>query len=60
MPLVTDITVEEPEEGGPDLGVSPAELRRYANEKHRERMAQIRDADAEVPDVKTLTSLDDG
>jgi len=38
--------------------LEPAELTEYAVEKHTERMRQITDAAADIPDVEELTSLD--
>jgi ribonucleoside-diphosphate reductase beta chain len=58
MPLVDEIAANENEQFT-DMGVTPAELQQFATEKHVERMRQIRDADAEIPDVETLTRLDD-
>ncbi|NHN41979.1 ribonucleoside-diphosphate reductase [Halorubellus sp. JP-L1] len=42
-----------------DEGVTPADLAAYAAEKHAERMNQIVDATADVPDVEALTRLDE-
>jgi ribonucleoside-diphosphate reductase beta chain len=58
MPLVNEIAANEDEQFT-DRGITPAELQEFATEKHVERMRQIRDADAEIPDVETLTRLDD-
>jgi ribonucleoside-diphosphate reductase beta chain len=40
-------------------GVGPAELAEYAAERHTQRMTQIADASAEIPDVEELTRLSD-
>jgi len=58
MPLVNGIAANEDGPYQEDVGVTPAELRRFASEKHVERMNQIRDATADIPDVETLTRLE--
>ena len=57
MPLVNEIAAS-PEEISGDRGVQPEELQRFASEKHLDRMEQIQDASAELPDVETLTKLE--
>ena len=58
MPLVNGITADEDEAYSAEVGPTPDELREYASAKHVERMSQITDAAAEIPDVDTLTELD--
>ena len=58
MPLVNGITADEDEQYAADVGPTPDELRAFASEKHVERMQQITDANAEIPDVETLTELE--
>jgi ribonucleoside-diphosphate reductase beta chain len=58
MPLVNGITANEDDPYEEDVGVSPDELRRFASEKHVERMGQIRDAAEDIPDIETLTELE--
>jgi ribonucleoside-diphosphate reductase beta chain len=57
MPLVNEIAAS-PEEISGDRGVQPEELQRFASEKHLDRMEQIQDVSAELPDVETLTKLE--
>lgn len=57
MPLVNAIAAEETEETL-GRGILPEELQQYATEKHIDRMEQIQNADAEIPDVETLTELE--
>ena len=57
MPLVNEIAANEDEQLT-ERGVQPDELRQFASEKHVQRMGQIRDADADLPDVETLTELE--
>ncbi|PSQ18770.1 ribonucleoside-diphosphate reductase [Halobacteriales archaeon QS_8_69_26] len=40
-------------------GANTEEMVAYAAEKHRQRMRQITEADAEIPDVERLVALDD-
>jgi len=58
MPLVNGIAANEDDPYQEDVGVSPEELRRFASEKHVERMRQIRDATEEIPDIEKLTELE--
>jgi len=41
------------------LALGPEELAAYAAERHADRMTQIVDASADVPDVEALTTLED-
>lgn len=59
IPLVNGI-VEPPDEIGEPVGLGPEELTAYAAEKHTERMGQITDADALIPDVDELTAIEGG
>ncbi|MDY7082389.1 MAG: ribonucleoside-diphosphate reductase, partial [Halobacteria archaeon] len=63
LPLVQDTVThvyEVADEDPEDLpGMNPGEIAEYAIEKHTQRMGQISDVDAEVPDVEELTALDD-
>jgi len=55
MPLTQGIVMESTD---PDAsGVAREELMEFASEKHRERMEQITDADADVPGVDELVRL---
>ena len=56
IPLVQGITEDERYQS--DEGLPPGELEQYAAEKHIERMQQITDAAADIPDVDTLTRLE--
>lgn len=56
MPLVEEIAADDRQQYA-GRGMSPEELRRFAGEKHVERMQQIRDASAELPAVETLTEI---
>jgi len=47
-----------PEEAEAEPAVPPAELIDYAVRKHTQRMEQITDAAAEIPDVDQLTSIE--
>jgi ribonucleoside-diphosphate reductase beta chain len=55
MPLVHGIVTDVTGDFGPD----PAEFVEYATEKHLQRMQQITNASAEIPDVERLVTLDD-
>jgi ribonucleoside-diphosphate reductase beta chain len=44
---------------GDALTIGPDDLAAYAAEKHADRMAQIVNAAADVPDVETLISLEE-
>ncbi len=55
LPLVR-ASIPERDAEGP--GPSPDELVAYAGEKHAQRMEQITAADAEIPDVDALTSVE--
>jgi len=55
VPLTQGIVGESAEEEGPGLG--PADLTAYASSRHTQRMQQIVDASAEIPDVDELTRL---
>jgi len=56
IPLVQGITEDDRYQS--DEGLPPGELEQYAAEKHIERMQQITDAAADIPDVDTLTRLE--
>jgi len=61
LPLVQGITNDErfqPDEGEESSGLDDDELAEYALEKHAERMAQIKDAAAAIPDVDDLVRLE--
>ncbi len=58
MPLVSGIVADENDPYLDDVGVSDAELYEFSAEKHTQRMKQITDAAAEVPDLEELTRLD--
>jgi ribonucleoside-diphosphate reductase beta chain len=55
MPLVHGIVTDVTGDFGPD----PAEFVEYATEKHLQRMQQITNASAEIPDVERLVTLGD-
>lgn len=58
LPLVNGITADPSDQYVEDVGVSPDELRRFASEKHIQRMQQIKDAAEDVPDLDSLTELE--
>ena len=67
LPLVVETTTHmlptdaELRAGDEDLpGPSADDLQAYAVEKHRERMGQITDDDADIPAVERLTELGEG
>jgi ribonucleoside-diphosphate reductase beta chain len=55
MPLVHGIVTDVTGDVGPDT----ADFVEYATEKHLQRMQQITNATAEIPDVERLVTLDD-
>ncbi|WP_290810606.1 ribonucleoside-diphosphate reductase [Halovivax sp.] len=59
LPLVQGITEDDrfQPEGDP-VGMEEGELAAYAMEKHAQRLEQIADASAEIPDVDELVSLE--
>jgi ribonucleoside-diphosphate reductase beta chain len=63
LPLVAATTAgaAEEREGDPGErpGPSPEDLRTYATEKHTQRMQQIVNASAEIPDVESLVAIRD-
>ncbi|MBX0323344.1 ribonucleoside-diphosphate reductase [Halomicroarcula sp. F13] len=60
LPLVQRTTTDGIDDGGSETpGPSAADLQTYAAEKHTERMRQITDADAAIPDVDTLVALEE-
>ncbi|ELZ09418.1 ribonucleoside-diphosphate reductase, beta subunit 2 [Halovivax asiaticus JCM 14624] len=61
LPLVQGITDDD--RFAPDeepVGLQPGELATYAMEKHEQRLTQIADASADVPDVEELVAIGDG
>jgi len=60
LPLVQGITEDDrfAPDGDP-VGIEPGELATYAMEKHQQRLTQIADASADVPEVDELVSIDD-
>ena len=56
VPLTQGIVVESTDEDAP--GVSQDSLVEYAAERHTQRMQQIVDASAEIPDVEELVKLE--
>ncbi|WP_195893033.1 ribonucleoside-diphosphate reductase [Halopiger djelfimassiliensis] len=61
LPLVQGITEDErfqPDDADDQPGLDDGELAAYAVEKHTDRMQQITDATADVPDVDELVQLD--
>ena len=56
IPYVHGITNDE--RYATDVGIPDGELEEYGAEKHIERMSQITDAAADIPDVDTLTRLE--
>jgi ribonucleoside-diphosphate reductase beta chain len=63
LPLVQGITEDErfqPDDADERVGLAEGDLAEYAIEKHADRMRQITDAAADVPDVDELVRLEDG
>ncbi|WP_247729816.1 ribonucleoside-diphosphate reductase [Halovivax limisalsi] len=59
LPLVQGIATDERFGlGGQSAGMKPTELAAYALEKHEQRLAQIEDVSADVPDLDDLVSID--
>ena len=61
LPLVQGITEDErfaPPEDEEPVGLEEGELAAYAVQKHADRMAQIKDAAADIPDVDDLVRLE--
>ena len=62
LPLVQGITEDDrflPDEPDAEpVGIEEGELAVYAMEKHEQRLTQIADASAEIPDVDELVALD--
>jgi ribonucleoside-diphosphate reductase beta chain len=58
LPFVTAIAANPEDQYAENVGPTPAELQRFASEKHVERMEQIKDATQEIPDLESLTDLE--
>jgi ribonucleoside-diphosphate reductase beta chain len=58
LPLVNGITGDQQYEDADEVGTSADELAEYALSKHAERMEQITDAAADIPDVDDLVRLE--
>ncbi|ELY94765.1 ribonucleoside-diphosphate reductase subunit beta 2 [Natrialba taiwanensis DSM 12281] len=62
VPLVQGITEDErfqPDDESEQVGLEDGRLAAYALEKHTDRMQQITDAAADIPDVGELVQLED-
>ena len=58
LPLVNGIAANPEDQYVEDVGPQPEELQSFATKKHVQRMEQITDAAADVPDLDSLTELE--
>jgi ribonucleoside-diphosphate reductase beta chain len=58
LPFVNGIAANPDDDYLNDVGVPVGELQRFASEKHIERMEQITEISADIPDLESLTALD--
>ena len=58
LPLVNGIAANPDDQYVEDVGPQPEELQSFATKKHVQRMEQITDAAADVPDLDSLTELE--
>ena len=58
LPLVNGIAANPDDQYIEDVGPQPEELQSFATKKHVQRMEQITDAAADVPDLESLTELE--
>ena len=58
LPLVNGIAANPEDQYIEDVGPQPEELQSFATKKHVQRMEQITDAAADVPDLESLTELE--
>ena len=58
LPLVNGIAANPDDQYVEDVGPQPEELQSFATKKHVQRMEQITDAAADVPDLESLTELE--
>ena len=58
LPLVNGIAANPDDQYIEDVGPQPEELQSFATKKHVQRMEQITDSAADVPDLESLTELE--
>ena len=58
LPLVNGIAANPDDQYIEDVGPQPEDLQSFATKKHVQRMEQITDAAADVPDLESLTELE--